>query len=1451
MDRHSDAFIQLDRTFSKILLASDATDDTDVGGRHVRQGDLSWHHLLGHNRVILLSEAGSGKTAEIRNVALELRSEGKSAFFLRIENVTANFEDAFEVGTHEEFEAWIDSGLEGWLLMDSVDEARLNDPKDFERAVKKLGRLTRNIASHMHVLITGRSTAWRARTDLALCETAFTFEPAARQAFVTTDGGYGNVVETVPSQSPPDTAFLLVTLDDIRGEQIDRFLMATGVQDIKAFRTAVDRKEAWSLTTRPLDFLELVDFWLEHDRIGSRLELMQSSIDRRLEERDQDRAEQKPIAPDKLREGVRLIAAATTLGQTSAIRVPDGDANKSGTPIRAVLKSWNDTESAALLSRPIFEPGIYGTVRFHHRTVREYLTAEWLHALIRSAASRFKIENLFFRTQYGLEVINPSMRPVLPWLALLDPRICLRLEDLAPEVFFEGGDPGQLPLSTRRRVLRKACEHLAQPAHSWTMTDYSAVQRFAHHDLTEDIKELLLLYGTNDDIAWFLLRMVWQGEVVGALAETKPFALNSVHKHTRIAAMRALIDLGTTQDLADIRIGLLAGDSQVSRDWLAEVLDGLPLDDLWLPWLLTALERSEDKERYGGRDNLAIKLASLAAESPLETLPNFIRGINALLNKAPVGSQGFSTISKRYSWLAEIAGITVLRLLQARDAFAFDESVLAVLSTLAQVHSHDERSAREIGEELRKLVPTWSELDYRLFWYDVALARSGRVHSEPVVNVWQLLGFRPFWSLNSENFDVACDQIVSLTEHDDRLMALSMAFNIYTGHGAPGPWAVRLQQATQIHVDLGERLQLLLHPPERQVEEWEIKHAQWEQEVAQRKAEEEDSQKAARDWFATNVALINSPEAGVMNRNQGYLMDRMREGSASSNTWSNGDWQALVPEFGTAVAQRFREGAVGFWRGYQPMMPSEGALPNSMPYQVIFGLVGLAIEAQEESVSFLQMSSVEAQLAYRYGLLELNGFPDWLTKLAKVHPLPLQEIILPEVEFELAAEDSSSSANNILRKARSGDDWARALVAAPLVARLQKPVKTLEALQCALGVVQNSSVDDQTLAELAAKRAVEEHDMEMAPSWYAVWIGTEPGIAIPALTARIDSLPSDEEKAKFAMRCLTSIVGNHSVSRSRQNYKTVQHAKSLYLLTHTHVRLEDDIDRTGKGVYSPSLRDDAQTARDGLLAFIRETPGKEAFLALEEIAHSHPAERLRPWTAYFAQQKATADSQTLPWEPTKVVEFHESLESTPSTHRELWNLAIDRLLDLKHDLEDGDSSIAELLLPINQETSIRKFIGDWLRARAAGRYVIPQEQQLADDKRPDFRFENSQVYAPVPVELKLSQNWSGTEHFERFENQLCGDYLRDVSSSCGIFLLVNNGGQVSWVTPNKGPQRFEGLVAALQEYWLTIAPEFPNVEDIKIIGIDLTKRGGTAAFKAIEANRAQLEAGRGGSGLKP
>ncbi|MHC6226053.1 hypothetical protein ACYU03_14965 [Pseudomonas sp. X10] len=59
---------------------------------------LQWQDLLAHHRVVILSEAGSGKTQEIRQVTRTLREECKRAFFIRLEYARSDIEDAVEEG---------------------------------------------------------------------------------------------------------------------------------------------------------------------------------------------------------------------------------------------------------------------------------------------------------------------------------------------------------------------------------------------------------------------------------------------------------------------------------------------------------------------------------------------------------------------------------------------------------------------------------------------------------------------------------------------------------------------------------------------------------------------------------------------------------------------------------------------------------------------------------------------------------------------------------------------------------------------------------------------------------------------------------------------------------------------------------------------------------------------------------------------------------------------------------------------------------------------------------------------------------------------------------------------------------------------------------------------------------------------------------------------------------
>jgi hypothetical protein len=707
-----DDFVQLDRTFHDLALNEDEGKAAEVFSLMRRNKPLRWPELLEEPRVVLLSEAGSGKSEEVRHVCRDLRAGKNHAFFLRIEHVVRDFEASFEEGTPEEFQAWIASDAAAWLLLDSVDEARLKDAKDFELAIRKVGVKLRGALQRIRIVITGRTDAWRPKTDLLICATSLPWTAPDSAPTNQQESDEAVTTRNVAVGTRRKSPFRVVALDDLRGEQIDRFATAKGVTDIKAFRKEIDRADASSFTGRPLDLAETVEFWNTNQRISSRLDLMRASIDKRLEERDQDRADANPISKERIRKGARLVAAAATLAKESAIRVPDGQQNDRGLAIKEVLTDWDDADARILLTRPIFDEGVYVTVRFHHRSVREFLTAEWLNSLLVDEGSRARIENLLFRRQYGIEVVVSTMRPILPWLALLDQRILERLMRLAPEVLFEGGDPAQLPVETRAQILRESCEQLAQPAHDRSVTEYSAVQRFTNPDLAEVMRELLDKYKDDERIVWFLLRMVYQGGI-GALADkARHFALTSRAKYTRIAAIRAVLEIGSTEDADEIRKAFLTEGAPLRRTWLGELLDGLGQSQDDVHWLIDAIGLAAPKKQYE-TDPLSDSPGGYVTALAPSMLARLLEGLSKLLRRKPVIERHHCEISRSYSWLGEAAGRVLLRMIEQRDPATLKENALSILRQLPIAEDYGRGLFEEIRRELSGKVPAWSELTAR------------------------------------------------------------------------------------------------------------------------------------------------------------------------------------------------------------------------------------------------------------------------------------------------------------------------------------------------------------------------------------------------------------------------------------------------------------------------------------------------------------------------------------------------------------------------------------------------------------------------------------------------------------------------------------------------------------------------------------------------------------------
>jgi hypothetical protein len=795
-----DEFIELDRTFRELSINENKSDEFDL--RRLRYGkSLAWADLTARHRTILLSEAGSGKTEEVRHTAQALRAEGKPAFFLRLEHIADHFDIAFEEGTLAEFEQWLASDRDGWLFLDSVDEARLKSPRDFEIAVRIIGAKINVALQRTHILITSRGSAWRPITDLKLCEQHLGYVPPKDP-------------EKQEDRSPADkkeSFFKIVALDDLGERETRKFAAARNVTNIDAFVKALEKNDAWSMAARPDDLAELLDFWKQNTRIGNRLELMQSSIKRRLTERDQTRAEVLPFSYEDALTGARIVAAAATMAQESAIQVPDGNHNDQGINVLEVLPGWDDKKSAALLARPIFDEAIYRTVRFHHRTVREYLTAEWFKELLDRQTTRRSIEAIFFRRQYGIEIIVPSMRPVLGWLILLDEKIRERALAISPELVFEGGEPKALPVELRIQILRETCEKMKAGIARSSASDYRAVQRFADHDIAEEIRALLAQYAANEEVRSFLLRMVWQGELKDAASDVKAIALApSARPAVRISAIRAIKAVGTDTDNQAVRDRFLDEARTLDRQWFAELLDELPPTAENLRWVLACLAKIAPKKQHAV-DYVPNPLARFVQSLELDLIPELLDGLFALIVKRPVIERRFCEISSRYGWLLRCAAIAVENLIAARHPAALSEAAVGTIQRIPAGEHYQDYDLRNFKTSLPQTVPAWRELNDALFWYDVDRARH-RQSGKKLTSLWQISLFGSYWNFTPDDFDRALSYVDSRTRGDEKLVALSLAFHLYVKAQRPTKWRSKLRAVAKTPA-LRTMLQTLFNPP--------------------------------------------------------------------------------------------------------------------------------------------------------------------------------------------------------------------------------------------------------------------------------------------------------------------------------------------------------------------------------------------------------------------------------------------------------------------------------------------------------------------------------------------------------------------------------------------------------------------------------------------------------------
>ena len=368
-----------------------------------------------------------------------MKTKAAFAFFLRIEEIVDDFEQAFEVGSVESFQQWLASQNEAWFFLDSVDEARLSHPRALEKAIHRFSTRIKLGQLRAHVCISSRPYAWRPKSDRRLIHQ---YLPFKKKQTETAD----ERADRIETSEQSEFELEIFMLDPLNETDIRLFAKHRTTPEVDALIEELERSNLMALAERPFDLEGILDKWASERKLGGRSELLRHNVELRLKEVDPDKDALRPLNLGKAREGARKLAAAVVLTGKPGIHVPDYTHEKTGIEPEAVLSHWEPIDVRTLLDRAIFNDVIYGAVRFRHREVLELLAAEWFGNLLRKGNARHAIEGLFFREQYGEQIVSPRLRPILPWLILEDENVRKRALSIHPEIAVEGGDPARLPL---------------------------------------------------------------------------------------------------------------------------------------------------------------------------------------------------------------------------------------------------------------------------------------------------------------------------------------------------------------------------------------------------------------------------------------------------------------------------------------------------------------------------------------------------------------------------------------------------------------------------------------------------------------------------------------------------------------------------------------------------------------------------------------------------------------------------------------------------------------------------------------------------------------------------------------------------------------------------------------------------------------------------------------------
>lgn len=1245
-----------------------------------------------------------------------------------------------------------------------------------------------------------------------------------------------------PNVSKKNDAPLQVwTIAPLNRDQVSRFAGGVGVADAPSFLKALDHAYAWDLAGRPLDVSFLASFWKEHRRIGHPREMFEHLLKEQLAERPgkSEYARLYPLSPGRARTGAETLAAAAILCRRLDFRIADEQTETTGAldACACLPEEWQSGEIHALLSRPVFEAVVYGSTRFRHRNLTEYLAARWVMRLLENGCPPFEVAGLLFSQEGGRSAAKHTRLPVAVWLACLGTgrwvrQIREQLLECAPEAFFRFGDPSLLDADYKKRILDALVANYGKREAVRYDTSKEALSRMADPELAGSLVTVLASPQVSEGLKSELLE--WAR--IGRVREVVPVALALLRTPAPgtsliVQSMRLVEELGTPAQQREIALWLIELPT-LSCDRCWQGVHHLFPDYLSPSELNGLLAKLTDPHRAYPHLVYSLRQTFTTLRDPLLAFAS-LRGIIALVEQPPHFPGGL--ISQRFAFLLGVFRPLLKLILKQPELLPENQAVVTHALWLYTTSRHDDHSLRveqvrnEDDWNLATLTLPHPLVRRECFWMHYSRRRSVKTSRNAEADAFLAwLSDLKFGAVSGEDIEWLLSDLEKLADVDRRLGALRLAAGHWNDTGRGGSLGKRIRRA----IAGAPTLESAFKPYRRS--KWFLRLSGWWGRMKyegfrnglwweQKWSRIGKWKNALRDWWwlLRNRKRIRS---GKLPQALCGLVDECGRDSM----WAPKNWSAVTRKYGKSTTSAAQEGCVAVWKSFSPTLENRGA------YETIAGLAGLQYLWQSGGggAKFADWSESEAKRATSFAVHEMNGFSEWLPELAVHHPGAVISALDECVEVEWNSPTGTSVGISILERLSWDRSGLGRLLSPAVLRRLQQsdPQSTDALFSAHRLLIKRSNLSNEVYASLAAGSIGKYTGGTPAHGvWLKVWLQTDSAAAMNHFDNLLAQGMLDETRAReFVVGLCAGLEDRFDREELIQNpdYLRPEIAARFIPWVYRFVSPETDIHRS-PGSYTPEARDDAQTFRGHLLQRLANENTPEAERVMLSLLDTPETKKSREYILFLLDdmRRKIADGEA--WPEENVRQFEKLHTTAPMSLEELYAMTCRRLRQIKDEVEQPEESLPTVVRKGDDESVMRKFLAARLNELSKGMYQASQESVVAGERRPDLRIESTGIPGAVPVEVKLADGRSVNELLDDLWGQLIGDYLANYRSRRGLFAIGFTGDRESniWKHPLDGSRLdFSAVIKYLLTRAGEITSENRDVHGVEVIGLDFRPR---------------------------